>query len=91
MSDDNQYQKGYAAGRRFVDNQRLELEREVARLKREAHETRQERIYFNALNTVLAHCKNWRFGEEEINNGEAYSRLASIFAKYAISHIDELP
>ena len=90
MSDDNQYQKGYAAGRRYVDKEVLELRREVQRLERESHEKRQERIYFNALNTVLAHCRNWSFGEEPIKNGEDYSKLAGIFAKYAISHIDEL-
>ena len=90
MSDDNQYQKGYAAGRRYVDKEILELRREVQRLERESHEKREERIYFSALNTVLAHCRNWSFGDKEIKNGEDYSKLAKIFAQYAISHIDEL-
>lgn len=84
------YQKGYAAGRRYIDNSVLELRREVARLERENHEKKQERIYFAALNTVLAHCRNWQLGGKEITTGEGYNELAKIFAKHAISNIDEL-
>jgi hypothetical protein len=84
------YAKGYQAGRRYVDKEVMELRREVQRLERTAHETRQERIYFNALNTVLAHCHNWSLGDKPIKTGEGYGELAKIFAKHAITNIDEL-
>ena len=85
-----EYQKGYAAGRRYVDNSVLELRREVARLQREQHEKREERIYFAALNTVLTHCRNWSLAGKEITTGEGYNELAKIFARHAISNIAEL-
>ena len=84
------YAKGYQAGRKYVEKDTLELRREVERLKRTAHETRQERIYFNALNTVLQHCRNWSLDGKEITTGEGYNKLAKIFAQHAITSIDEL-
>lgn len=84
------YAKGYRAGRAYVDKEVLELRREVQRLERESHEKQQERIYFNALNTVLAHCHGWQLDKKPINSGEGYSKLAKIFAQHAISNIEEL-
>lgn len=84
------YAKGYRAGRAYVDKEVLELRREIARLERTAHETRQERIYFNSLNTVLAHCRGWSVSGKELSTGEGYGDLAKIFAKHAISNIDEI-
>lgn len=85
-----EYAKGYSAGRRFVDSETLDLRRQVRDLERTAVEKRQERIYFQALNTVMAHCRNWSLGDKEIKTGEQFHELAKIFAKYAISNIDEL-
>jgi hypothetical protein len=84
------YAKGYSAGRRYVDSEVLDLRRQVRDLERTAVEKRQERIYFNALNTVLAHCRRWQLGGKEITTGEGYGELAKIFAQHAISNIDEL-
>jgi hypothetical protein len=84
------YAKGYKAGRAYVDKEILELRREVQRLERETHEKREERIYFNALNTVLAHCHNWKLGDKPINSSEGYGQLAKIFAQHAITNIEEI-
>jgi hypothetical protein len=84
------YAKGYQAGRRYIDKEVLELRREVARLERVQHEKRQERIYFAALNSVLAHCRNWSMDDKPITTGEGYNKLAKIFAQHAISNIEEL-
>ena len=85
-----EYAKGYQAGRRYVDNDIMDLRRQVRELERTAVEKREERIYFAALNTVLTHCRNWQLGDKEVKSGEDFNKLAKIFAKYAITSIEEL-
>jgi hypothetical protein len=85
-----EYAKGYQAGRRYVDNTIMDLRRQVRELERVAVEKREERIYFSALNTVLTHCRHWSLGEKEVKTGEDFNKLAKIFAKYAITSIEEL-
>jgi len=84
------YQKGYAAGRRYVDAEMMDLRRQVRNLERVAVEKREERVYFAALNTVLQHCRNWSFDGKEIKTGEDFHKLAKIFTKYSIANIEEL-
>ena len=84
------YAKGYRAGRAYVEKDTLELRREVQRLQREVHEKRQERVYFSALNTVLAHCQHWTMNDKKVTTGEQFNELAKIFAKHAIANIEEL-
>lgn len=84
------YSRGYSAGRRHVDSEIIDLRRQVRDLERTAVEKREERIYFNALNTVLAHCPNWSLSGKPINSGEAYGELAKIFAQHAITNIEEI-
>lgn len=83
------YGKGYTAGRRYIDREVLELRREVARLERTQHEKRNERIYFRALELVLAHCNGWQINKEPINDAVGYSTLAKIFADNAIERIED--
>lgn len=83
------YSKGYSAGRRYVDNEALELRREIARLERTAVEKREERIYFKALELVLAHCHGWQMDKKPIDNAQRYSKLAKIFADHAIEHMED--
>lgn len=83
------YSKGYTAGRKYVDNEVMELRREIVRLERVAVEKREERVYFKALELVLAHCNGWQIDKKPINNAERYSHLAKIFADHAIEHIED--
>lgn len=84
-----QYAQGYTAGRRYVDNEVMELRREIVRLERVAVEKREERVYFRSLELVLAHCNGWQMDKQPINNAERYSKLAKIFADHAIEHIED--
>jgi len=83
------YSKGYSAGRRYVDSEVLDLRREVRDLQRTAVEKREERIYFKALELVLAHCHGWQMDKKPIDNAQRYSKLAKIFADHAIEHMED--
>ena len=83
------YSKGYSAGRRYVDSEVLDLRREILRLERTAVEKREERIYFKALELVLAHCHGWQMDKKPIDNAQRYSKLAKIFADHAIEHMED--
>jgi hypothetical protein len=83
------YGKGYQAGRRYVDSEVLDLRREVRDLQRTAVEKREERIYFKALELVLAHCHGWQMDKKPIDNAQRYSKLAKIFADHAIEHMED--
>ena len=83
------YGKGYQAGRRYVDNDMMDLRRQIRDLERTAVEKRSERIYFRALELVLAHCNGWQMNKKPIDNAERYSTLAKIFADHAIEHLED--
>ncbi len=82
------YSKGYQAGRRYIDREMMDLRRQVRELERTAVEKRAERIYFKALELVLAHCPGWQIEKKPINDAVGYSTLAKIFADNAIERID---
>ena len=86
-AETREYSKGYAAGRRKVSADDMDLRRQIRELQEDREQIRKERVYFHCLQIVLQDCTNWKFGEDEINNAERYSRLAQIFAKEAISRI----
>ena len=83
------YGKGYAAGRRYIDREMMDLRRQVRELERTAVEKRAERIYFKSLELVLAHCNGWKIGDKPINDAVGYSTLAKIFADNAIERIED--
>lgn len=72
----NEYQKGYAAGRRKVEH-----DREV----RQALDERRERVYMQSLELVVKHCSEWQIDGKKIDSAKGYCRLAKIFADNAIS------
>jgi hypothetical protein len=72
-----------------VDSEVLDLRREVRDLQRTAVEKREERIYFKALELVLAHCHGWQMDKKPIDNAQRYSKLAKIFADHAIEHMED--
>ena len=80
MSQFKEYSKGYKAGRRYC-------EQELADLRREAREKREERVYFDCLGLVLEHCDGWSMGGEKIKDADGFSNLAKIFADNAISRL----
>ena len=82
-----QYSKGYAAGKRYVNSDVLELRREIKRLQAENTEKREERVYFKALELTLQHCEGWSVGKKPIKDVEGFSMLAKLFADAAIERL----
>lgn len=78
-TESNEYQKGYAAGRRRADADDLARER-LAR--------RKERVFMQSLELTLKHCKGWQINGKTISSAEGYCTLAKIFAQHAITALD---
>ena len=87
-ADNKDYAKGYAAGRRKVSADEMDLRRQIRELEEDREQIRKERVYFECLRIVLQDCQGWQFGKDEpINNAERYSKLAGIFRDHAIKRI----
>lgn len=69
MMQSQDYQKGYAAGRRKSESE---------------FSPQKERIYLTCLQMVIEHCSNWEIAGKKINNAEGYCKLAKIFMDNSI-------
>ena len=74
------YQRGYRAGRK-------NLEQRVESLRKELTESREERIYMQCLEMTLKHCSCWQVGGKTIEDAKGYCALAKIFADNSISKL----
>lgn len=86
MDKVQEYQRGYAAGRRKHERDIKALKKQVSELSFKSNE-RQERIFMQCLEMTLKHCDGWTIGGAKIDNAERYCRLAKVFADNAISEL----